>query len=113
MHYIDVWIEAANMSILFLVNVLVYYKSIQGTFPLHQYISPGYYPLALFAYFHIKLLLPFDSRKPMSPWPVWRVVIEVVLAPFSASNFVHSVVGDYLTSTVKIFLGPLTGSNQR
>jgi hypothetical protein len=95
MHYVDIWKDASNTTILYLVNVLVYYKTVQGTFP--SFISPGYYPLALFAYMHIKVVWPSRHQTKSKLLPMAKILFQVIGAPFCATNFIHSVVGDYLS----------------
>ncbi|KAF1772506.1 EXS, C-terminal [Phytophthora cactorum] len=71
--YPQVFSDATNMTIVYLANVLLYYKVVNGYFP-EELLHRGYYPLALFF--------------------IW--------SPLYPVSFFHTFVGDYLTSTVKV-----------
>ncbi|TMW69362.1 hypothetical protein Poli38472_001518 [Pythium oligandrum] len=96
-HYTEVFSDATNMTIVYLVNVLMYYKVVNGYFP-EQLLHRGYYPLALFVYtFYYYIVRPWGQQKGL-----WRTVLETIGSPFFSVTFFHVFVGDYLTSTVKV-----------
>jgi hypothetical protein len=95
MSYPDVLGDATNMTIVFLVNVLLYYKVVNGYFP-EEMLARGYYPLALAAY----TLYFYLSRAWRTGF--LRTLWEIVASPLYAVTFFHTFVGDYLTSTVKV-----------
>lgn len=95
--YPQVFSDATNMTIVFLANVLLYYKVVNGYFP-EELLHRGYYPLALFVYtFYFYAIRPWGQQLGML-----RTIWEVVWSPFYAVSFFHTFVGDYLTSTVKV-----------
>lgn len=95
MSYADVLGDATNMSIVFLVNVLLYYKVVNSYFP-EEILARGYYPLALALY----TLYFYLSRAWRTGF--LRTLWEIVASPLYAVTFFHTFVGDYLTSTVKV-----------
>ncbi|CAI5740684.1 unnamed protein product [Peronospora destructor] len=95
--YPQVFSSATNMTILFLANVLLYYKVVNGYFP-EELLHRGYYPLALFLYtFYFYAIRPWGQQLGML-----RTLWEVVCSPLYSVSFFHTFVGDYLTSTVKV-----------
>jgi hypothetical protein len=95
--YTEVFNDATNMTIVFLVNVLMYYKVVNGYFP-EEILFRGYYPLGLFIYtFYFYAIRPWERQRGMT-----RTLFEIVFSPFFPVTFFHTFVGDYLTSTVKV-----------
>ncbi|KAE9359677.1 hypothetical protein PF008_g2139 [Phytophthora fragariae] len=95
--YPQVFSDATNMTIVFLANVLLYYKVVNGYFP-EELLHRGYYPLALFLYtFYFYAIRPWGQQLGML-----RTLWEVVWSPLYQVSFFHTFVGDYLTSTVKV-----------
>ncbi|RLN63466.1 hypothetical protein BBJ29_004661 [Phytophthora kernoviae] len=95
--YPQVFSDATNMTIVYLANVLMYYKVVNGYFP-EELLHRGYYPLALFLYtFYFYAIRPWGQQLGML-----RTLWEVVWSPLYAVSFFHTFVGDYLTSTVKV-----------
>ncbi|RLN88653.1 hypothetical protein BBJ28_00017676, partial [Nothophytophthora sp. Chile5] len=95
--YPQVFGDATNMTIVFLANVLLYYKVVNGYFP-EELLHRGYYPLALFLYtFYFYAVRPWGQQLGML-----RTLWEVVWSPLYPVSFFHTFVGDYLTSTVKV-----------
>ncbi|OWZ05691.1 hypothetical protein PHMEG_00022170 [Phytophthora megakarya] len=95
--YPQVFSDATNMTIVFLANVLLYYKVVNGYFP-EELLHRGYYPLALFLYtFYFYAIRPWGQQFGML-----RTLWEVVWSPLYPVSFFHTFVGDYLTSTVKV-----------
>ena len=87
--------EATNLTIIYLVNVLLYYKTINGGFP--EFIHRGYFPLALFLYALYRMVRPWKYRRG-----VLKTIVQVMMAPFTEVTFLHTFVGDYMTSTIKV-----------
>jgi hypothetical protein len=95
--YPQVFSDATNMTIVFLANVLLYYKVVNGYFP-EELLHRGYYPLALFLYtFYFYAIRPWGQQLGLL-----RTVWEVVWSPLYSVTFFHTFIGDYLTSTVKV-----------
>lgn len=95
--YTQVFSDATNMSIVFLVNLLLYYKVVNGYFP-EAILHRGYYPLGLVLYtIYYYAIRAWDKQRGL-----WRTVFEIVGSPFFPVTFFHTFVGDYLTSTVKV-----------
>ncbi|CAH0479201.1 unnamed protein product [Peronospora belbahrii] len=95
--YPQVFSDATNMTIVFLVNVLLYFKVVNGDFP-EELLHRGYYPLTLFLYtFYFYAIRPWGQQLGML-----RTLWEVVWSPLYPVSFFHTFVGDYLTSTVKV-----------
>ncbi|POM65962.1 EXS domain containing hypothetical protein [Phytophthora palmivora] len=95
--YPQVFSDATNMTIVFLANVLLYYKVVNSYFP-EELLPRGYYPLALFLYtFYFYAIRPWGQQLGML-----RTFWEVVWSPLYPVSFFHTFVGDYLTSTVKV-----------
>ncbi|CAI5710773.1 unnamed protein product [Peronospora effusa] len=95
--YPQVFSDATNMTIVFLANVLLYYKVVNGYFP-EELLHRGYYPLALFLYtIYFYVIRPWGQQLGML-----RTLWEVVCSPLYSVSFFHTFVGDYLTSTVKV-----------
>ncbi|TDH66558.1 uncharacterized protein CCR75_006087 [Bremia lactucae] len=93
----QVFNDATNMAIVYLANVLLYYKVVNGYFP-EKLLHRGYYPLALFLYtFYFYAIRPWGQQ-----FGLMRTVWEVVCSPLYPVTFFHTFVGDYLTSTVKV-----------
>ncbi|KAJ0402715.1 hypothetical protein P43SY_007857 [Pythium insidiosum] len=96
-HFTEIFSDATNMTIAYLVNVLLYYKVVNGYFP-EQLLHRGYYPLILFVYtIYFYMVRPWSWQRGL-----WRTVFEVIGSPFFPVTFLHVFVGDYLTSTVKV-----------
>lgn len=93
--YNEIFSEATNVTILYLVNVLFYYKVVNGGFP--EIIPRGYFPLSIFLYGIYRLIFPWKYRRGLV-----LSVVQVMMAPFAEVTFLHTFVGDYLTSTVKV-----------
>uniref|UniRef100_M4BZZ9 EXS domain-containing protein n=1 Tax=Hyaloperonospora arabidopsidis (strain Emoy2) TaxID=559515 RepID=M4BZZ9_HYAAE len=95
--YPQVFSDATNMTIVYLANVLLYYKVVNGYFP-EELLHRGYYPLVLFLYtFYFYAIRPWGQQLGML-----RTLWEVVCSPLYPVSFFHTFVGDYLTSTVKV-----------
>ncbi|TYZ67326.1 hypothetical protein PybrP1_011226 [[Pythium] brassicae (nom. inval.)] len=95
--YTQVFSDATNMTIVFLANVLLYYKVVNGYFP-EALLHRGYYPLLLCAYtFYFYVVRAWGQQRGLL-----RTVLEIVCSPFYAVTFFHTFVGNYLTSVVKV-----------
>jgi xenotropic and polytropic retrovirus receptor 1 len=96
-HYTAIFSDATNMSIVYLVNVLLYYKVVNGYFP-EKILHRGYYPLMLFAYtIYFYIVRPWGQQRGLA-----KTLVEIVGSPFFPVTFFHVFVGDYLTSSVKV-----------
>ncbi|KAI9917628.1 hypothetical protein PsorP6_013011 [Peronosclerospora sorghi] len=95
--YPQVFSDATNMTIVYLANLLLYYKVVNGLFP-EELLHRGYYPLALLLYtFYFYAIRPWGQQLGLL-----RTLGEIVCSPFYPVSFFHTFVGDYLTSTVKV-----------
>lgn len=95
--YTQVFSDATNMTIVFLANVLLYYKVVNGYFP-EELLHRGYYPLLLCGYtFYFYVVRTWRRQRGLL-----RTLLETVCSPFYAVTFFHTFVGDYLTSVVKV-----------
>jgi hypothetical protein len=94
-NYITVFTDATNMTIIFLFNLLLYYKTSVNECP--SWIPPTFIPLLLFAWFNLKMVYQYHRQAMFL-----RVVLECCLSPFSPVTFYHSFVADYITSLVKV-----------
>jgi hypothetical protein len=95
---IEMFKEATNMTIVCLVILLLYYKSLRKMAP--AIVEPHFYPVILWFYVHVKMFFPWNARRRHFFTVLW----QVVASPFTEVTFFHSIVGDYLTSAVKILI---------
>lgn len=93
---IDIFNDAVDEALVFLVCMLMYYKADSGDMPL--VIPPRAYPFFLIMYMIKCLLFPWKMRKPL-----WIAIKQVVSAPFVSPTFFSTYVGDVFTSMVKVF----------
>lgn len=93
----QVFSDATNMTMAFLVNLLLYYKVVNGSFP-EEILHRGYYPLMLALYTLYFYILRNWSRQ----LGMLKTVFEIMCSPFSTVTFFHIFVGNYLTSTIKV-----------
>ena len=92
--------EACNLTIIFLVSLLFYYKTKRERVGALDSVFPGYtYPTALLLVTIIYLTYPWKGGKEI----MWRIFGNVAIAPFGDVNFRESFLADYLTSLVKVF----------
>ncbi|KAL3772850.1 hypothetical protein ACHAWO_002680 [Cyclotella atomus] len=92
----DIFNDAVDETLVFLLLMLIYYKAGAGDFP--QIVPPGAYPLFLIIYAVKCLIFPWKMRKPL-----WIAIRQVILAPFVSPTFFLIFVGDVFTSMVKVF----------
>eukprot|EP00753_Platysulcus_tardus_P019088 PLAT7049.2.p1 GENE.PLAT7049.2~~PLAT7049.2.p1 ORF type:complete len:780 (-),score=368.98 PLAT7049.2:71-2410(-) len=92
----DILREASSLTIIYIFNFLLYYKVIRGDFP--DFVPAQYYPLALLLYMATRLVFPWEHRRLM-----FVLLASTVTAPFGAIRYVHSYVGDVMTSMVHPF----------
>ena len=95
---IEIFKEATNMTIVCLIILLLYYKSLRKMAP--AIVEPHFYPVILWFYVHVKMFFPWNARRRHFFTVLW----QVVASPFTEVTFFHSIVGDYLTSAVKILI---------
>uniref|UniRef100_A0A7S3EQK1 EXS domain-containing protein n=1 Tax=Rhodosorus marinus TaxID=101924 RepID=A0A7S3EQK1_9RHOD len=84
--------DAAKGSVVFFVCILLYFKTVIGTFP--QWFKPGIYPLILVCYILSKLTF---SSNPFLIYTA-KVVASTFAAPFTEVSFFSIFIGDWLTS---------------
>jgi len=88
--------EAVDNTLIFLVIMLLYYKS--GAHDIPEILPAGAYPFMLVVITILRLIFPLRTRMPM-----WNAIWQVVSAPLQSPNFFHGYVGDIFTSLVKVF----------
>lgn len=90
--------DAVTETLVYLVLMLLYYKSGAHDLPEIFADSSGIFPFLLVLYTLKKLLLPWRLRGPL-----WRTIRDVVSTPLTPPMFFHSFVADWFTSMVKVF----------
>jgi len=93
---VDIFNDAVDETLVFLICMLMYYKADTGDMPL--WIPPRAYPSFLILYTVKCLLFPWKLRKPL-----WTAIGQVIRAPFVSPTFFLTYVGDVFTSMVKVF----------
>mmetsp|Transcript_15878 Transcript_15878/g.33577 ORF Transcript_15878/g.33577 Transcript_15878/m.33577 type:complete len:856 (-) Transcript_15878:67-2634(-) len=93
---IDIFNDAVDETLVFLICMLMYYKADAGDMPL--WIPPRAYPLFLILYTMKCLIFPLKTRIPL-----WRAIRNVITAPLVSPTFFLTYVGDVFTSMVKVF----------
>ena len=98
--------EAANMSIVYLLNALMLITHSEAAFNVH--VNPLVYPISLFLYFVLKLFTPSTV---ISYWHTRKTLLEsfgqILLAPMLPSGkirFRDGYIADVLTSMVKVLV---------
>jgi len=87
--------EAVDETLVFLICMLLYYKSCLDSIP--KPFASGWYAFALVAYTFKCLVTPWRIRKGL-----WVTVKSVVTAPYTESTFFGTYVADVFTSMVKV-----------
>jgi len=93
---IDIFNSAVDETLVFLLCMLMYYKSDAGDMPL--WIPPGAYPTFLIIYTIKCLIFPWKRRLPM-----WIAIKQLIMAPFISPTFFVTYVGDVSASMVIVF----------
>jgi len=93
---VDIFNDAVDETLVFLICMLMYYKADTGNMPL--WIPPRAYPSLLILYTLKCLFFPWKMRRPL-----WIAIGQVVSAPFVSPTFFLTYVGDVFTSMVKVF----------
>ena len=95
--------EAANLSVVYLVNVLLLISHYEQALDAH--VSSHIYPISLLTFFVLKLFTPSDF---LSYWHARSTLLtslaSVAAAPFGAVTFRDTYIGDVLTSMVKVLV---------
>ena len=78
--YKETFLVAANLTLFYLVNLLVFYKGVQGYIPL--WFPNNLLPLALVLVQLAYMLFPWSRRRGF-----WRVVFNVLISPFGNIGF--------------------------
>jgi len=84
-------------TMVFLVTLLLYYKSSTHTMPV--WFAPGIYPALLVLYMLSRLIFPLKQRRPL-----WTAIMKVWTAPLFSPTFFETYVADVFTSLVKVLL---------
>jgi EXS family len=91
-----------DLSLAFLASLLCFNKSLRGSLVSSSTVPPQFahtFPLLLLAYTAQTLLLPWHSTRK-----VVGLLLTVATAPFGRVRFAEAVVGDVLTSVVRVSL---------
>jgi EXS family len=92
-----------DLSLAFLASLLCFNKSLRGSLASSTAVPPQFahtFPLLLLAYTAQALLLPWHSTGR----PAVGLLLTVATAPFARVRFAEAVVGDVLTSVVRVSL---------
>ena len=89
--------ECVDETIVFLVTLILYYKTSTHTMP--EWFPPGIYPAFLVLYTIWHFIFPLKQRKPL-----WSAMARVCRAPLTSPSFFETYVADVFTSMVKILL---------
>ncbi|CAK4643579.1 unnamed protein product, partial [Aphanomyces euteiches] len=81
--------------IVYLINMLVYYKVINGEFPEDRVMHRGYVLLFLFLYM-VYFYLIREWRKKIG---FVKAIGKIMCAPFFQVTFFHSFLGNYMLLT--------------
>ncbi|EQC36068.1 hypothetical protein SDRG_06803 [Saprolegnia diclina VS20] len=92
--YDQVFHDAAHVSIVYLVCMLVYYKVCNDEFPESKVVHRGYVLLVLFLYM-IYFYLIRDWKLKIG---LVKVVAEIFGAPWFPVTFLHTFIGNYMLS---------------
>eukprot|EP00611_Tribonema_gayanum_P030998 TRINITY_DN879_c0_g5_i1.p1 TRINITY_DN879_c0_g5~~TRINITY_DN879_c0_g5_i1.p1 ORF type:complete len:880 (+),score=277.87 TRINITY_DN879_c0_g5_i1:381-2642(+) len=95
---ISIFNDAALETVVFLANLLAYYKAQMGL-PIRSFVPPGIYPLVLCLYTAKRLIYPMDVKME-----IWKVLARILVSPFSKVDFFATYCADVLTSSVKTVL---------
>lgn len=94
--YQAVWREASNLTIFYLINFLLFYKTIRRA--TYRFIPAPVYPVSLVLVLVWRAFWPWSHRRGM-----WSTLGNVVTAPFGRCLFRDTFAGDVMTSLVKVF----------
>ena len=92
--YKETFLDAANLTLFYLVNLLVFYKGVQGYISL--WFPNNLLPLALVLVLLAYMLFPWSRRRGF-----WRVAFNVLISPFGNIGFREWFCADVITSLVK------------
>ncbi|CAK4077925.1 unnamed protein product [Aphanomyces euteiches] len=92
--YDQVFHDAGHISIVYLINMLVYYKVINGEFPEDRVMHRGYVLLFLFLYM-VYFYLIREWRKKIG---FVKAIGKIMCAPFFQVTFFHTFLGNYMLS---------------
>mmetsp|Transcript_17546 Transcript_17546/g.35022 ORF Transcript_17546/g.35022 Transcript_17546/m.35022 type:complete len:941 (-) Transcript_17546:116-2938(-) len=95
---IDIFNDAVDETLVFLICMLLYYKTESDDQLFPDLIPPGAYPMCLILYTIKCMIFPWKLRKPL-----WNSIRQVLLASFVSPTFFLTYVGDVFTSMVKVF----------
>ncbi|KAF0688924.1 Aste57867_19549 [Aphanomyces stellatus] len=92
--YDQVFHDAGHISIVYLVNMLVYYKVCNGELPEGKVQHRGYVLLVLFVY----MLYFYLFRQWRRKLGLLKVIGQILGAPFTPVMFIHTFIGNYWLS---------------
>jgi len=89
---IDIFNDAVDETLVFLICMLLYYKTESDDQLFPDLIPPGAYPMFLILYTIKCVIFPWKLRKPL-----WNSIRQVLLASFVSPTFFLTYVGDVFT----------------
>jgi len=89
---IDIFNDAVDETLVYLICMLLYYKTDSDDQLLPNLIPPGAYPMFLILYTIKCMIFPWKLRKPL-----WISIRKVLLASFVSPTFFLTYVGDVFT----------------
>jgi len=92
---ITIFENATDETLVFLMLMLLYYKS--GAHGIPEIMPSGCYPFLLVLYTIKCLIFPLKTRRPL-----WRAIFAVITAPLTSPTFFHTYIADVMTSMVKV-----------
>lgn len=95
---IDIFNDAVDETLVYLICMLLYYKTDSDDQLLPDLIPTGAYPMFLILYTIKCMIFPWKLRRPL-----WFSIRQVLMAPLVSPTFFLTYVGDVFTSMVKVF----------
>ncbi|CAK4067761.1 unnamed protein product [Aphanomyces euteiches] len=89
--------HAVSVTIIYLINLLLYYKALRGDIP--HLVPPYIFPLLLFLFLLYILIFPLKQRRSLG-----KTVCRVISAPCAIVRFREAYLGDIFTSLVRVFV---------
>ena len=92
---LSIFNDAVDETLVFLILMLLYYKS--GLRAIPMLLPSGAYPVLLVLYTFHKLVTPWKTRKNL-----WKTIGNALLSPWYPATFFGTYVADVITSMIKI-----------
>lgn len=93
-----VWKEAADLSIVYCITFIIFCKVLRGVWGVPGNPAAAHlFPVLLLGWFLYRFLFPWKERKR-----AWFMLWRVIAAPAFQVTFCDGIIGDILTSTVRV-----------